>query len=426
MEHEDGCDLSADVVVVGAGPAGSATSYYLARAGLDVILLEKASFPRDKICGDGLTPAAVAEVNLMGVDTTGWMRNKGLNVVGGGHSIYLPWIEQKSSPDYGMARARMDFDHDLAQRAVSAGVRLYENHTVTGALQTPSGRMRGVVAKVGKGKDAQTVEVKAPVVVEAGGVAARLATSVGIEKIANRPMGVAARAYFKSPKGDSEWMDSHLELWSGKRGESDLLPGYGWIFPLGDGVVNVGLGSVSSTAKATTLPYREIFKTWTANLPQEWELTPENQIGPLRSAALPMSFNRKPHYRDGLVIVGDAGGMVSPFDGEGIAPAMRAGRYAAEAIVSALGRRSDAGFDKAMETYTEALGQDWGGYYSMGRIFVRLIENPQIMHLCTKYGLPRPRLMKLVHKLLSDSYERRGGDFDDRLIHTLSKVVPKV
>lgn len=431
VENQSATDLStqdmhADVVIVGAGPAGSATAYYLARAGVDVALLEKAEFPRDKICGDGLTPAAVAEINLMGVDTTGWARNKGLNVIGGGNSIYLPWPEQKSTPDYGMCRARMDLDESLARRAQAAGVRLYEGFNVTGALHSASGRVNGVTAKIGKGKDQREVRFHAKVVVEAGGVAARLATSEGIEKHPNRPLGVAARAYFKSPRGNDEWMDSHLELWSGKPGESDLLPGYGWVFPLGDGIVNVGLGSVSSTAKATTLPYKEIFKTWIANLPPEWEMTEETQLGPLRSAALPMSFNRKPHYANGLVIVGDAGGMVSPFDGEGIAPAMRAGRYAAEAIVSALSRQSDAGFDLAMQRYTEALQADWGGYYQLGRVFVRLIENPRIMQICTKYGLPRPRLMKLVHKLLSDSFERKGGDIDDYVINTLSRIVPKV
>ena len=110
-------DMSADVVVVGAGPGGSSTAYHLARAGLDVILLEKSPFPRDKICGDGLTPAAVHELIAMGVDTTGWMRNRGLTVIGGGHTVHMDWPDQKSLPGYGMTRARMDLDHALAQRA---------------------------------------------------------------------------------------------------------------------------------------------------------------------------------------------------------------------------------------------------------------------------------------------------------------------
>ena len=113
-------DMSADVVVVGAGPGGSSTAYHLARAGLDVILLEKSPFPRDKICGDGLTPAAVHELIAMGVDTTGWMRNRGLTVIGGGHTVHMDWPDQKSLPGYGMTRARMDLDHALAQRAVEA------------------------------------------------------------------------------------------------------------------------------------------------------------------------------------------------------------------------------------------------------------------------------------------------------------------
>ena len=148
-------------------------------------------------------------------------------------------------------------------------------------------------------------------------------------------------------------------------------------------------------------------------------------MGPLRSAALQMSFNRKPHYIEGLVVVGDAGGMVSPFNGEGIAPALKAGRLAAGAIAQGLSRTSQAGLDRAMSAYPEQLRAEYGGYYSLGRVFVRLIENPRIMHLCTYYGLGRPRLMELVNKLLSDGFERHGGDADDRLITTLAKVVPK-
>ena len=416
-------DMSADVVVVGAGPGGSSTAYHLARAGLDVILLEKSLFPRDKICGDGLTPAAVHELIAMGVDTTGWMRNRGLTVIGGGHTVHMDWPDQKSLPGYGMTRARMDLDHALAQRAVEAGARLYEGVTVVGAIQDGSGRVVGVQAKSGRGKSATTFEVRASITVDAGGVAARLATSLGLEKKMNRPMGVAARAYFHSPRGDEEWMESHLELWSGTPGASDLLPGYGWIFPMGDGIVNVGLGSVASRAGATNLPYREVFKTWTANLPEEWGFTPENQIGQLRSAALPMSFNRKPHYVQGLVLVGDAGGMVSPYNGEGIAPAMKAGRYAASCIAQALSRSHRAGIDRAMSEYPHMLRDEYGGYYQLGRIFVALIENPTIMRTCTNVGLPIPRLMTLVHKLLSDGYERTGGDFDDQLITMLTKVV---
>ena len=130
--------------------------------------------------------------------------NRGLTVIGGGHTVHMDWPDQKSLPGYGMTRARMDLDHALAKRAVEAGARLYEGVTVTGALQDGSGRVVGVAAKAGRGKNATTFEVRASITVDAGGVAARLATSLGLEKKMNRPMGVAARAYFHSPRGDEE------------------------------------------------------------------------------------------------------------------------------------------------------------------------------------------------------------------------------
>ena len=136
-----------------------------------------------------------------------------------------------------------------------------------------------------------------------------------------------------------------------------------------------------------------------------------------------MSLNRKPRYTNGFLLVGDAGGMVSPFNGEGIAPAMKAGRYAAEAMAQALSRTHRAGVDRAMSAYPQRVRDEYGGYYQLGRIFVALIENPTIMRTCTNVGLPIARLMTLVHKLLSDGYERTGGDFDDQLITMLTKVV---
>ena len=203
------------------------------------------------------------------------------------------------------------------------------------------------------------------------------------------------------------------------------MPGYGWIFPLSDGLVNVGLGSLSSTARPTGLDYRAMFAAWMSNVPEEWGFTPDNQVGRLRGAALPMAFNRKPHYADGLLLVGDAGGMVSPFNGEGIAYALQAGRLAADALVQAAARRTVTAQDRALAAYPSAVREELGGYYSLGRAFAALIERPRVMRACVAYGLGRPTLMRLVMKLLSDCYDRRGGDWMDRLIAALAKAVPK-
>ncbi|WP_135848992.1 geranylgeranyl reductase family protein [Serinibacter arcticus] len=427
---------TADVVVVGAGPGGAATAHYLAQRGLDVVVLDKATFPRDKICGDGLTPRAVAELISMGVPTReedGWVRNTGLRVVGGGHTIEMDWPDLETVPSYGLVRTRQDLDETLVRHAVTTGATLLEGHSVTGALRDDDGRVTGVTAKRvdGRGRAVGEPEMTftAPFVIDAGGVSARLATSVGREKRSDRPMGVAVRTYFQvpetSPRYTDPLMESHLELWDGAPNASDLLPGYGWIFAAGGGLANVGLGSVSSTAKATKLDYKDIFARWMANVPDEWGFTPENQVGDLRSAALPMAFNRQPLYADGLLLVGDSGGMVSPYNGEGIAYAMQAGRIGADVISQALARPNAASRERAMQAYARTMKAELGGYYSLGKQFVRIIEHPGIMRLCTRYGLPRPLLMKFVHKLLSDSYDRTGGDALDRIITALTKVVPK-
>lgn len=416
----------ADVIVVGAGPGGSSAAYHCAAAGLQVLLLDKASFPRDKICGDGLTPRAVAEMVRMGVpirEQDGWIRNTGLRVLGGGHVIELPWPELSSYPSFGLARARMSLDHLLVEHARSAGAKFQEKTNVTGPLlDERTGRVIGVQAKVA-GQDGP-VAYRAPVVIAADGVSARLATGMGLEKRQDRPMGVAVRTYFRTPRHDDPMMESHLELWDGKPGESDLMPGYGWIFSLGDGTANVGLGSVSSTAAATKVDYKTLFAKWMANAPAEWEFTEEHQLGPVRGAALPMGFNRGPLYGRGLMLVGDAAGMISPFNGEGIAYALQAGRVAADAIAQSLARGTAAGRERALATYGTRMKDDLGGYYTLGRVFVKLIEHPQVMHLCTRYGLPRPLLMKLVHKLLADCYEPHGGDWADRVISGLTRMVP--
>lgn len=421
----------ADVIVVGAGPGGSTAAHYLAMAGLDVLVLEKSAFPREKVCGDGFTPRTVRELVAMGVplrEEDGWIRNRGLRVLGGGHRIELPWPQLESFPDYGVCRTRKDFDETLARHAEKTGARIREQMNVTGpVVDERTGRVVGVTARPvdangRRAGDEQTF--RAPVVVAADGVSGRFALALGIEKDQNRPMGVAVRTYFRTPRHDDDWMESHLELWDGEPGRSKLLPGYGWIFGLGDGTANVGLGTVSSRATTTKTDYKDLLQRWVANTPAEWGFTPENQVGPVRSAALPMAFNRKPHYTRGVLLVGDSGGMVNPFNGEGIAYAMQAARIAAEVVAQARSRRTDAAREAALATYPRIMADELGGYYSLGRVFTKIIEKPEIMRLLTRYGLPRPALMRLTLKLLADVYEPRGGDASDRLISALSRIAP--
>ncbi|KDO09753.1 geranylgeranyl reductase family protein [Amycolatopsis mediterranei] len=419
-------DQDAEVIVVGAGPAGSTVATYLARAGVDVLLLEKTEFPREKVCGDGLTPRGVKQLIDLGIDTAtdaGWVHSRGLRILTGDLTLELDWPDLTSYPPYGVSRTRHDFDDLLAKLAVKAGARLYERTTVMSAITDASGRVVGVEAKVGPEKT--PVHYRAPLVLACDGVSARLALSVGIQKNEKRPMGVAVRQYYKSPRHDDPFIEGHLELWDRSDPRNPkLLPGYGWAFPLGDGTVNVGLGMLSTSASFRNTDYRALLRQWLDGTPEEWGYREENAIGKVGGAGLPMGFNRTPHYRDGLLLLGDAGGMVSPFNGEGISAAMESAQIAAEVVVQALARREGPSRERALEAYPRAVGELMGGYYQLGNVFAKIIGKPKIMHACTKYGLRVNKLLPLVYKGLSGCYDAKGGDGVDRLIAALAKVTP--
>jgi len=418
----------ADVIVVGAGPAGSTAAHYLARSGLDVLLLEKTEFPREKVCGDGLTPRAVKELVAMGISTApedGWIRNQGLRIIGGGMRLQLPWPQLSSFPDYGLVRPRLDFDAILARHAEKSGAGLMERTTVTAPeVDERTGRVRGVRTRASGERDGPERVFRAPLVVAADGNSARLALSLGLVKRDDRPMGVAVRTYFRTPRHDDDWLESWLELWDGEPNRSNLLPGYGWIFGVGDGTSNVGLGVLNSSGAFGAVDYRDLLRRWTATLPAEWGCRPDTMTSPIRGAALPMGFNRTPHYTRGLLLVGDAGGMVNPFNGEGITYAMESARLAAGVIAQAMDRPAGPARERALQDYPRQMRSALGGYYTLGRLFVRAIGHPEVMKLATRHGLPRPVLMRFTLKLLANLTDPRGGDAMDRLINGMSRLVP--
>jgi len=413
------------VIVVGAGPAGSAVAYYLATAGLDVLVLEKSRFPREKVCGDGLTPRAVKALASMGVPTEesdGWLRNKGLRIIGGGGRIELDWPDLSSYPGYGMVRTRMDFDQILAGHAAKAGARVMEGMNVTGpVLDDRTGRIIGVAAQeTAGGKDAPEQIFSGRLVVAADGNSSRLSVAMGLRKRDDRPLGVAVRTYYTSPRHDDDYLEAWLDLWDG----DSLLPGYGWIFGMGDGTSNVGLGLLNTSTSFQNIDYRALLKRWLAAMPAEWGFTEENRTAPVRGAALPMGFNRTPHYTRGLLLAGDSGGMVNPFNGEGIAYALESGETAAGVITQALARPTADSAERVLADYPRILRDSYGGYYTLGRVFVELIGKPSFMRFATRHGVKRPAVMRFTMKLLGNLTETRGGDAVDRLINAVSKMTP--
>jgi len=230
-------------------------------------------------------------------------------------------------------------------------------------------------------------------------------------------MAVGARAYFRSSRSDDEWISSFLDLTDADGG---LLSGYGWVFPLDDGTLNVGLGLLSTSREFRGTNYRRMLAAWAEGMADEWETTVDNQLGPITTGPIPMGFNRTPLHQRGVLLVGDSGGMVNPFNGEGISYAMEAGKLAAEVVDQALAVKRTA----VLDTYDHALRQRWGGYYTLGKVFAELVGNPTVLHICTEYGMPHRPLMELVLKLMGHLTDRDPADAKDVIINTLQRLAP--
>ncbi|MEI7031765.1 geranylgeranyl reductase family protein [Streptomyces pratensis] len=415
----------AQVIVVGAGPAGSSVACHLARAGVDVILLEKARFPREKVCGDGLTPRAVHQLIRMGVDVSapGWMRSRGMRWVAGERHVHIEWPALGRYPDFGLSRSRHDFDDILARHAVAAGARLHSGWKAGRPLTDRAGRITGVTATSDSPDVPDPVEFRAPLVVAADGASARLALSMGLERDPRRAVATAARRYYRSPERSQE---EYLELWADLRlpDGGPYLPGYGWIFPMGDGRVNVGLGALPHRRRGT-VDLRATLDQWLARTPAEWGLREENAEGPVRSAALPLGFNRHPLYTRGLLLVGDSGGMVSPWNGEGIAQAMEAGEVAAETAALALAHPAGPRREQVLRGYPVEMNRRWGRYYRLGNTAADLIfSRSGFQPMLNRYVMGSPHLLNTLARLLTNLTDTPSRDAVDHLLNTVLRLVP--
>ncbi|MFG2867182.1 geranylgeranyl reductase family protein [Streptomyces sp. NPDC048338] len=414
---------SADVIVVGAGPAGCSAAHHLALAGHDVLLLEKATFPRDKICGDGLTPRAVKELVDMGVDIggEGWVRTKGLRAYGSGTTVEMPWPSVASFPDFGLVRSRMDLDHLLARKAVESGARLLEGTKVTQPVLDPdTGRVGGVVAW----RDGAPHTYRAPLVVAADGASSRLAVALGLQQRTDRPMGVAVRRYYTTPRPDQDHLEAWLDLETrDSRGRTYMPFGYGWVFPVGNGTFNVGLGSFHIGRKPD-LDHRQLFREWTARLPADWRFDDAHATTPLRGAPLPAGLNRRPQYTRGLLLTGDAGGMINPLSGEGIDYAMESGRLTADTVTRALAQPTAPAREEALLAYPDAVRAAYGRYFTVGRLVVHALNHPRVMRLVATRSLQRPVLQRFMFKLWANLTDPHSKDALDRVITAIQRAVP--
>ncbi|MDO4253903.1 MAG: geranylgeranyl reductase family protein [Kocuria sp.] len=417
------------VLVSGGGPAGATAAYWLASQGMEVTVLEKTVYPREKVCGDGLTPRAVREMRLMGLPhgpELGYQRNRGLRIRARGRSVELPWPQLTDFPGYGLVRSREGFDQHLAGYARQAGATIVERRAVTEVIYEHD-RVVGLRANVldDRGRRTHHVqEYRADVVLACDGVSSRTAVSAGLHRRHDRPMGVAVRAYYDSPRSSLEWMEGWLELTDGTDPKGGLLPGYGWVFGVGDGTANVGLGILDTSPAFGNIDYKQVLADWAASMPAEWTFDPEHRIGRVLSAALPMAFNRTPHWVPGMLLLGDAAGLVSAFNGEGISNAMESARYAAEHIVDAAQANGPAQRDAMLARYPHRLRREWGAHFTQGRLLAEAIGHPGIMKAALATGMSVPPLMRFVVQTMTELSDRPARTWQDHVVAILDALTP--
>ncbi|MFD1859931.1 geranylgeranyl reductase family protein [Aeromicrobium camelliae] len=376
-----------DVLVVGAGPAGSAAAAWTARLGLDTVIADAASFPRDKTCGDGLTPRAIAELDRLGLGD--WVRghtvNRGLRAAGFGQELLLPW-PGGSLPDHGSAVPRTELDDRIFRTALAAGARPLEGARAVDAVRDERGRVTEVVFQLGADKQEHRVMCRRLIV--ADGVRSPLGRVLGREWHRETAYGVAGRSYVKSGRSDDPWISSHLEL----RGEDgELLPGYGWIFPLGDGEVNLGVGALATAKRPASVQIRPLMEYYAWLRREEWDLGADLRLP--TSALLPMGGAVSGVAGPNWALVGDAAGCVNPLNGEGIDYGLETGREAAELLAT--------GADLAA-AWPALLTRHYGEAFSIARRLAGLITVPRLLPTLGPLGMRSHALMTIALRVMGN------------------------
>lgn len=343
-----------DIAVIGGGPGGSAAAITAARAGLRVVLCEKGPYGRDKVCGDGLTPRAIAALNELGIDHSVAHRIDGLRMIAGKKQRELAWPTTDRFPNHGAVWPRQRFDNHLLDVAISAGADVRFGAEALPLIED------GTVVGISVGGEV----LRSSLVVLATGAQGAAAKMLGAVRDPDETFGLAIRAYAPTPRH----AERHLEACLSLRDEHGTpIPGYGWMFPAGDGTVNIGVGALSTMKGFKKLNLNTLLDQYASIVRDSWSLG--DYVDKPRAWRLPMSCVRR--HGPGWVAIGDAAGFVNPMNGEGIDYALESGTLAVKCFVDDPATAS--------VSYDRQVGERFDSFLRTGRRFSFIIGHPWLL-----------------------------------------------
>ena len=381
-------DERRDILVIGGGPAGAAAAIRAAGAGASVAVFEKGHPGRDKICGDGLTPRAVKALNELGVDLDDAHRIDGLRMIANSTVRQLDWPGIAPFPAHGAVWPRRRLDARLMELAAKAGADM-----IYGTEAMPILERDRVV-----GVEADGRRWFADLVIVATGAPGPVTRLLGADRDTREPFGLAIRTYAESPRHAERYLEACLTL----RDESGTpVPGYGWMFPAGDGTVNIGVGALSTMKGFKKLNLNKLQDSYRALVQRDWDLGPDLERP--RAWRLPMSTLRR--HGPGWVAIGDAAGLVNPMNGEGIDYGLESGMLAADLFVEHPA--------SAPVRYDIAIGERFDGFLRTGRRFSFLVGHPWILRSGLRFAVGTQSIaavtLQVMGNLVDSSTPGVGG-----------------
>ena len=389
---------SFDVVIVGAGPAGSSCAMKLANSGLRVALLDKATFPRDKTCGDALSVDVINQLEMLSPNLPvafEKMQDKiasyGVKIFSPDHNhVDIPFI-YKGNKSHGYISTRLSFDDLLFSEAKQTiNVTVFENCTVS---------------KVAVNADKTNIQTsqgifEAPIVVGADGAHSIVSKFLGDIKVEKNHYSAGLRIYYENVHSFHE--ENFIELHFFK----DILPGYLWIFPLADNKANVGIGMLSSTVSKKKVNLKDTLTNLLKTHPHLVERFKDAKpLETIKGYGLPLGSKKRNLSGDRFLLTGDAAALIDPFSGEGIANAIRSGRVAAEHLIKCFEHKNfSAAFNKA---YDKEIYRRMWNEFKISRTLQRVVRYPRLFNFVIKKSKQSKYLQQFLIEALAEVEKKK-------------------